>query len=408
MLKTLDILIGVATVMLLFSMAVTIITQAVSELQQHRGKSLLKGLAGLLRQIDPALVESVACKIADTVLRHPLVAGPNARLGEVIHREEFTVLLMSIAAGESPNQPEETVKKAITDLLAKNGIPDPAETLKDIRSAALQLEAASPGLANDIRHAKAILQEAKSQYLAKINGWFDQTIDRVSARFTLIARIITFAASFIIAATVQLDTFALVNRLSVDDQFRAAVAQNAEALMQKAAQAQQASERSQAESAGKTPSPIPPVAGSQTPSPSSTSTPATQPATPTPAALPTPTTSSQPGEQTPTAKSVQLEYYNLLSSAGLVTMPGQHWAERFTANKIPGILLSTLLLSLGAPFWYCRLQDLLRLRSAIAQKDEAQRNMRQTTQAPGDGDQPSSTDSTAAMSGEQGDITAVG
>src|SRR5215510_3201075 len=120
MLKTLDILIGVATVMLLFSMAVTIITQAVSELQQQRGKSLLKGLAGLLRQIDPTLVASVAGKIADTVLRHPLVAGPNSRLGDVIHREEFTVLLMSIAAGESPSQPEEAVKKAIMDLLAKN------------------------------------------------------------------------------------------------------------------------------------------------------------------------------------------------------------------------------------------------------------------------------------------------
>jgi hypothetical protein len=404
MLKTLDILIGVATVMLLFSMAVTIITQAVSELQQHRGKSLLKGLTGLLRQIDPTLLESVAAKIADAVLTHPLVAGPNGRLGDVIHREEFTVLLMSIAAGESPDQPEESVKKAITELLTKNGIPDPAETLKDIRSAALQLEAAAPGVANHIRHAKAILQEAKSQYLAKINGWFDQTIDRVSARFTVVARIITFTASLAIAVTVQLDVFALINRLSVDDQFRAAVAQNADALMKRAAQAQQAFEGSQTGSAGQTPSPTPTAGGNQTPTPSSAPT----PATPIPGTSPTPGTSSQAAAQAPTAKSVQFEYYNLLSSAGLVTMPGQHWGERFTANKIPGILLAALLLSLGAPFWYCRLQDLLRLRSAIAQKDEAQRNTRQITQTPAEAAQPSGTDSMASMSGEQGDITAVG
>src|SRR5215467_8071203 len=245
MLKTLDILIGVATIMLLLSMAVTIITQAVTDLRQHRGKSLLKGLAGLLRQIDPKLVESMANKIADTVLRHPLVAGPNGKLGDVIHREEFTVLLMSVAAGESPDPPEDAVKKAVLDLLAKNGIPDPAATLKAIRSAALQLEAASPKLASDIRHGKAIVQEAKSQYLAKVNGWFDQTIDRVSSRFTLTARMVTFAASLIIAITVQLDTFALIDRLSVDDQFRTAVAQNADALMQQAAKAQQAGESSQ-------------------------------------------------------------------------------------------------------------------------------------------------------------------
>src|SRR5262249_20599575 len=282
-------------------------------------------------------VESVAGKIADAVLRHPLVAGPKGRLGDVIHREEFTALLMSIAAGESPDPPEEAVKKALTDMLAKKGIPNPAETLQDIRAAALQLEAASPGLASDVRYAKAILQEARSQYLAKINGWFDQTIDRVSARFTLTARMITFAAALIIAITVQLDTFALVNRLSVDDQFRTAVVQNADKLMQRAAQAQQASESAQG-GAGQTASPTPPAAGSQTPSPGST--PGAQTPTPTPAPSPAgmpfqPAASSGPA---PTTESVQLEYYNLLSSAGLITMPGQHWYERFTAGKLPGIL----------------------------------------------------------------------
>jgi hypothetical protein len=411
MLKTLDILIGVATIMLLFSMAVTIITQAVTQLREHRGKSLLQGLAGLLRQIDPTLVESVATKIADVVLRHPLVAGPKGKLGDVIHREEFTVLLMSIAAGESPDQPEEAVKKALIDLLGKNGIPSPGETLKDIRAAALQLEAASPALANDIRHAKAILQEAQSQYVAKVNGWFDQTIDRVSSRFTLTARLITFTAALVVAVTVQLDTFALVNRLSVDDQFRAAVAKDAEKLMQKAAEAQQSSE-SQGSGTAQTATPTPSAPASQTPP--AASTPAQVPA-PAPSPSPTSATASQPAASpspAPTAESVQFEYYNLLSSAGLITMPGQHWVERFTAGKLPGILLSALLLSLGAPFWYCRLQDLLRLRSALAQKDEAQRNTRQTTQTAGDQDSAEASITAAVadviMPGEQGDMTAVG
>jgi hypothetical protein len=100
MLKTLDILIGVATVMLLFSMAVTIVTQFVANLMQSRGKNLLQGLTGLLKQIDPNLPAEAANKIAETVLKHPLVAEANGRLGEVIHREEFTTLLMGLAAGE--------------------------------------------------------------------------------------------------------------------------------------------------------------------------------------------------------------------------------------------------------------------------------------------------------------------
>jgi hypothetical protein len=45
-----------------------------------------------------------------------------------------------------------------------------------------------------------------------------------------------------------------------------------------------------------------------------------------------------------------------------------------------GVLLSAALLSLGAPFWYSALADLLKLRSVISRKDDDQRTERQTTQ----------------------------
>jgi hypothetical protein len=73
----------------------------------------------------------------------------------------------------------------------------------------------------------AFLQEAQSTFLAKINGWFDQTIDRVADRFTNSARLITFAGSFAVALVLQLDTAALVNRLSADPAFRQALVQEA-------------------------------------------------------------------------------------------------------------------------------------------------------------------------------------
>jgi hypothetical protein len=412
MLKTLDILIGVATVMLLFSMAVTIVTQFVANLMQSRGKNLREGLAGLLKQIDPNIAAEAAGKIAETLLKHPLVAEANGKLGEVIHREEFTTLLLGLSAGESAATLEPVAKKALDDLLAKNGITDPAGTLKNIRAASLQLEAISPELANDVRHGMAVLQEARSQFVAKVHGWFDQTIDRVSARFTVTARIVTFIASILVATTVQLDTFALVNRLSVDDQFRDAVRGNADKLMKDAAAAQQASATANS-SPTPTPSPTPTQAADgqvpgSTPSPTATSASTPTSSTMTPAG----TSSSNPapspaGDSATTA--VQKEYYNLLSTAGLVTMPGQHWGERFAAAKIPGILLSALLLSLGAPFWYGRLQDLLKLRSTVAQNDAVQRCIRQTNQTPVDGTSGAAAAVVSmAVAGEQGDPNAVG
>ena len=50
MLKTLDILIGATTVILLFSMAVTVITQALTTFFQRRGRHR-SGLANLLQQL---------------------------------------------------------------------------------------------------------------------------------------------------------------------------------------------------------------------------------------------------------------------------------------------------------------------------------------------------------------------
>ncbi|MGZ4876948.1 MAG: hypothetical protein ACXVIO_02130 [Candidatus Angelobacter sp.] len=416
MLKTLDILIGVATVMLLFSMAVTIVTQFVANVMQSRGKNLLEGLAGLLKQIDPNLPAQAANKIADTLLKHPLVAEANGKLGEVIHREEFTTLLLGLSAGESAATLEPVAKKALDDLLAKNGITDPAGTLKNIRAAALQLEAASPELANDVRHGMAILQEAKSQFVAKVHGWFDQTVDRVSARFTVTARIITFIAALIVAFTVQLDTFALVNRLSVDDQFRDAVKGGVQKVIDHATAAQQASgTASPTPTPSPTSTPTPGAADAHAATGAPTATPTATPPTSNTASTgattsPTPTPTPTPATDAATTD-VQKEYYNLLSTAGLITMPGEHWLDRLTLAKIPGILLSALLLSLGAPFWYGRLQDLLRLRSAIAKSDADQRTIRQTTQTPGQGDDSSGTQTTVvrvAMAGEQGDPNAVG
>ncbi|MGZ4841800.1 MAG: hypothetical protein ACXV5J_08650 [Candidatus Angelobacter sp.] len=416
MLKTLDILIGVATVMLLFSMAVTIVTQFVANVMQSRGKNLLEGLAGLLKQIDPNLLPEAANKIADTLLKHPLVAEANGKLGEVIHREEFTTLLLGLSAGEGAATLEPVAKKALDDLLAKNGITDPAGTLKNIRAAALQLEAASPELANDVRHGMAILQEAKSQFVAKVHGWFDQTVDRVSARFTVTARIITFIAALIVAFTVQLDTFALVNRLSVDDQFRDAVKGGVQKVIDHATAAQQASgTASPTPTPSPTSTPTPGAADAHAATGAPTATPTATPPTSNTASTgattsPTPTPTPTPATDAATTD-VQKEYYNLLSTAGLITMPGEHWLDRLTLAKIPGILLSALLLSLGAPFWYGRLQDLLRLRSAIAKSDADQRTIRQTTQTPGQGDDSSGTQTTVvrvAMAAEQGDPNAVG
>lgn len=358
MLKSVDVLIGLSVVMLVVSMSVTLITHFVTTTLNTRGGHLRRGLSDLLQQLDPALTKRISKEISTAVLRHPLVSDVGRRLGTVVHQEEFTKLLMDLAAGNGPQKLEGAALDALKKALANNGVADPAAALENIRSFTLTLEKSNPELGNDVRVNTAIMHEAGSQFVAKIHGWFDQTIDRVSGRFTASTRVITVVVALLVAFAIQLDSLALVNRLSTDTQLR-------QSLVLAAGQGANKKDA------------------------------VTQP-------------SSDGSQNPPVPARVVSDVDAILGSTGLISAPD--W-NSFSARKALGIILSGILLSMGAPFWYNTLKTGLRLRAAIADKDDQQRLERQTTQ---DSTQPSSTTSAGitsdggALAGERGDLTAIG
>ena len=163
--------------------------------------------------------------------------------------------------------------------------------------------------------------------VAKVNAWFDQTMDRVSDRFTFTTRGVTFVMAVAVAFVIQLDTPLLVNRLATDPQLRASVIQ----------QAIQIDERQHAWDG-----------------------------------------------MSKEERSAQLQK---LAGADLVAVPedkrlGNELGRHGRAPTVMGVILSAILLSFGAPFWYNALKNLLRLRSLLAQKDDDQRTERQTPRHP--------------------------
>jgi hypothetical protein len=236
------------------------------------------------------------------------------------------------------------LKKALED----GGISNPGQALRNIRALSLQLEASSPELSNHLRDSLAILHEAPSDFVARVNSWFDQTIDRVSQRFTNWTHWITMGAALLVVLAVQFDVIAVCDRLWIDDQFRNTIVSDA---------AKQFSENGSGMKADPKP------------------------------------------------------YYDLLNNTSLITLPvDRNWATRLRdVRKVPGMLLSVLLISLGAPFWYNALKDLLKLRSGLAQKDDVQRETRQGV--PGaDGAAPpaSPVPQPVWLNGERGDLGALG
>jgi hypothetical protein len=101
-LKSLDIVIGFAAVMLLVSVGVTLLTQAVTGALNWRSRNLLRGVITILNQIDPKATPFCIEQIAGAVLRHPLVARAEGKLGTVIQRDELTRILLELASGGEP------------------------------------------------------------------------------------------------------------------------------------------------------------------------------------------------------------------------------------------------------------------------------------------------------------------
>jgi len=372
MLKSVDILIGLTIVLLALSMAVTMITQSVTTVLNSRGRHLRRGLVDLLQQLDPALTETLSRSVATGILTHPLVSGSKTpvaagspieavtsmidrlrrsiggpRLGNVVHREEFTKLLMAFAAGEGTGQLESAAKDALLNALKENGVDNPEQKLKDIRQVALRLEKSSPELSHMARQNLAILEAAESDLVAKIHNWFDQTMDRTSQRFTASTRAITFIGAFLVAFGLQVDTPALVNRLAADEKLREQFVTEAKALYADQKAMDEAAKQQAAEAAKDR----------------AAQPPATPPA---PAA-------------TPDQEEMARKYRVFLATNGLITLPsaGPKWIEGFKNVNLFGVLMTALLLSLGAPFWYSLLGRLLQLRSVLADKDDAQRAERQ-------------------------------
>jgi hypothetical protein len=369
MLKSIDVLIGVAVVMLVVSAAVTALTQFFLQVRQIKGKKLKAGIADLLQLIAPSFERRCAEGIADAVLKHPLISRGDGKLSDTIHREELVKMLLELSTATGAYKLTDEDRKALASALAENGIKDAPGILSNARTLLLKLEMDRPDLSNAVRTDIVLLQTASSDFLAKIHSWFDQTIDRTVDRFTLTARQVTFCCAAAVVVFLQLDSIALINQLSTDSQLR-------NTLVEQAMNA----------SAPPVPGSVPAPSGPTGPSGVTGASGASGPA-----AAKAPDSTSAPAPDLPTAvKDLRAELdanrdqIQGLATLGLFRVPRDigDWARAFqTGNvimKIAGLFISIVLLSLGAPFWYNALKTLIGLRSVIAGKDDEQRKQRQT------------------------------
>jgi hypothetical protein len=378
LLHYLDIAIGFAMVMLIASALVTVITQMLIGMNNYRSQILGWGIERLISQLSPKLAP-YAEEISKSVLNHPLVADPSrplvaipanppvsdpanppaadqgnpsvskpvkkdkSKAGSAIHREDFIRVLLELAQNKTL-LPNDEAREALKNAIMEGLKGDPGELLKKIQTRAMELEKELPGAARYVWQAQAIVDEAGGQFVADVMAWFDQTSDRLTEVFSKKAKTVSLITALCVAGLLPLDSLELLRRLSVDNSLTAQLVAQAQKELDKVGTA---------------------------------------------------TASKDLKKDIETLKDLK----SRIDQPGLAILPAGWWPEKVTSSKNPtdpakldlnkllltifGVLLSAALMSLGAPFWFDMLKNLLKLRPALAANEEKDREKRATTQPEG-------------------------
>jgi hypothetical protein len=405
-LQFLDVVIGLAVVMIVVATFVTAVTQFILSTTYARARYLRDGLRHLIAQLDPNKLSDHARYLAELTLRDENVGskkllpgltamrnwlrlhlswlatkGTAAGLGPevlpavspagVIQREELVMLLLQLMSQAPTGDPTDAKGAALKQLLLAvkgRGAFDVAEELKKIQNEIMNQEAADPRAAATNWRSAAI--QAVSQktaelhdFVARLNAWYDNTMDRVSANFALEAKLVTAVVAFVACTWLQLDAIGLVKRLSTDANYRNAIVSQAKDLGV-VAQDPKAN-------------PVQPIAASE-PGKSELC-----------GGLPL----NECREQV-VKKLADVRELNLLPAKPGISFETVEWRifgllriklplvkpVKWETWPWPGLLLSWVLVSLGAPFWYDVLKNVMGLRSSLAQKDDKDREDRRAQQ----------------------------
>jgi hypothetical protein len=238
MLEQVDTVIGFVSVMLLLSMIITVVVQAISGLLDLRGQNLVWGLANLFQQISPDAAQRAATELANAVASHSSVT-PTSKGGfykaKAIRTDELLMVLqkLSAEAAKDPNALSDAAKSLLNSLLT-NSVPGNSGNTETMQKLAAEFAKRFP------MH-KVMLQDALNDIAGKttliaagVDKWFHTIMDRASDRFERNCRFWTIAGAAVLAFGFHVNSISIYQQISKDPTVRSKLAANADSLTQQA------------------------------------------------------------------------------------------------------------------------------------------------------------------------------
>jgi hypothetical protein len=296
----LEVAIGLALLYLLLAIFCTTINEWIAGMLGARGKMLKTGLAQMLDG-QPLIAGGNPLETLQRFYVHPLFTGftANSKHPSYLSASSFAKTLMDLV---TPLQPG-----SITYADLENGIkalPD-----GDVKRTLLAL----------IQNTNSDLATAQQA----IEGWFNDTMDRLSGWYKRRTQLWTFALAAVLTIAANADTFHVAQKLWTDPTLRSLVADTAKNRLAQPAQGVNSSQ---------------------------------------------PATSASPAGST--GPSVGLSDEEVTQLGQMVGWPvtkvgGLDWLERLI-----GWFLTIVAVSLGAPFWFDTLNKFMNIRNAGKSPDE--------------------------------------
>lgn len=360
-------------VMLIFSLVITILVQIVVAASGLRGRNLIWGVTKVLER-SPTL-QAYAGEIARTALRHPAIT-PTGKTATVIGSNELLAVLNDLVEPSNSSLKNEA-KEALNKVLKSAVSQDSQYQAEKLAS---EFKGLFPNEATKMDEALKLLQQKTSRLFSGFDAWFDTIMSRSTDRFIARTRVWTVVFAVLLAFGLQSDSFDLLKNLSTDSELRAGLIQKADQTFVSAQEvllakpvAVEALEMIRPEFAELADKPIP----------SSLVTRGQGEAwlveefskKPNLAKIRTaykkkfdeltPKRLEKLGNQVAGLK-------DDLEASRLIVIPEnrQDYVERWTSIRghLPGLVLSIILLSLGAPFWFNALRSLASLSPILAGK----------------------------------------
>jgi len=312
MLQTLDTIISIVFVFLMFSLVVSAAAEMIAVIGRRRGRTLKQG-------IDLVLTNLGKPELVAAFWNHPFIKAVHTsdQPPSYIPSSHLAAALLHLAAGSPAGQAADLgkLKGALTGL--------PHEGLATVIATAIEQSGANASLA---------------QVQASLEGWVDAAMERISSLYARRTRTWLFLVAFVAAVAMNIDTITIWQQVQSDKALR-------DSLVAQATKAELPPDLKHAMTNA--------VIGG----------PANRPAE-----------DRSMGVELPADLRVAIDQYQQRLSAFAELRLPLGWTEEAVAHYQAfwsglthafGILASALAASLGAPFWFDLLQRFMNIRSAL-------------------------------------------